>query len=294
MIGKAWKYKGLDFTDAIQIASQMSNNYSYILQDINMNVPLRTNTYDRENYHWWFSSNTLAGSRLFTFKWLIIWVKKSDRDKARQLLMSQLQPEGNPNIQNRWFYDLSWQTDWWALRTCKAKVFSMPQATNDLGSPIINFTFELYTETEKIYSPTTQVITWWLGYHWGISIPLPLPTYLSWYAWYVNIMNNWDWTAPCRIEVNGICTNPQIINLTNNNKYRIAWNTNDLVLDNRNMNNNPLEIFLVTDNWLNIKDKRSSGADIFLDPWLNHIVVLTDNPSETATVSITFRYTYIQ
>ena len=60
------------------------------------------------------------------------------------------------------------------------------------------------------------------------------------------------------------------------------------------MNNNPLEIFLVTDNWLNIKDKRSSGADIFLDPWLNHIVVLTDNPSETATVSITFRYTYIQ
>lgn len=294
MIGKAWQYKWLNFTDSIQVTSQQSNWYSYIIQDVVKNVPLRTQTYDRANFHWWYSSNTLAWSRLFSFTGKVIWTNKDKRNMVLALLMAKIQPEWNPDIQNRWFYDLSWLTDWWDNRTCKAKVYTMLNPTNWLDDPIIEYTFELYSETEKIYDPTTQLITWARAFFGWITLPIPLPTYLAWYAWAIPVTNNWDWYAPCKIQIVWQATNPQIINLTNNNKYRVGWVTTNLVLDNTNLNNDPLKLLVVTDNGADIKSQRRSGSDIFLNPWLNHIAILTDVPTETPIVYITFRDTYIR
>lgn len=294
MIWKERKYKWLDFTDSVQCTSQQSNWYSYIFQDIVRNVPLRTEIYDRANFHWWYSSETLAWSRIFTFSWKVIWTNKDNRDTWRTLLVNQIKPEWNPNIVNRWFYDLTWKTDWWDDRTCKAKVYSMPSPTNWLDSPIIDYNFELYCEDEKIYDPTIQSITWGRWFVWWITLPIPLPTYLSWFSWYIPVTNNWNWYAPVKIQIVWQATNPQVINLTNSNKYRITWVTTNFVLDNRNLLNDPTQSLVVTDNWVNIKSQRSSWADIFLDPWVNHIVILTDVPSERPVVYITFRHTYIR
>jgi len=293
MIWKSRRYKTLDFTDSVQVVSQTSNWFSYIIQDVKKDVPLRTNVNDKANYHWWYSSNTLAWPRLFTFTWKVIGTKKDKRNIWLSLLMNKIKPEWNPNISNRWFYDLERQTDWWDERTCKAKVYQMITPTNWLDDPIIEYTFELYSETEKIYSPTVQTVSWFRGFFWWVTLPTTLPTYLAWFSWSIPLTNNGDWFAPIKIQVVWTCTNPKILNLTNNNKYRITGTTNNLILDNRNINNNPLETFIVTDSWTDIKKKRSSWADIFLDPWLNHIVVLTDDPTETPTVTITFRDTYI-
>ena len=293
MIGKARKYKWLDFTSAIQIASQVSNWYSYILQDIKKDVALRTQSYDRANYHWWFSSETLAWPRLFTFSGVAIWTTKPQRDSALKLIMAQIKPEWNPNIQNRWFYDLNWKTDWWEDRTCKAKVYSLPSVTNWLDDPIIQFSFELYSETEKIYSPTTQIVTWWRWYLGWMTLPATLPNYFTNFLADIEVNNWWDWYAPCKISVVWKASDIQILNLTNGNVYRNNWVTTDFVLDNTNISNNPTELLVVTDLWANIKSNRNSWADIFLNPWLNKLVVLTSDPSETPTVYISWRDTFI-
>ena len=151
MIGKARKYKWLDFTDSVQVASQQSNWYSYIIQDIVKNIPLRTETYERANFHWWYSSETLAGARLFSFTWKVIGRTKTLRHTALSLLMDQLKPELSTTTYFRWFYDLEWKTDNGEDRTCKTKVYSMLTPTNWLDSPVIDYTFDLYSETEKIY-----------------------------------------------------------------------------------------------------------------------------------------------
>jgi len=293
MIGKARKYKWLDFTDSVQCTSQQSNWYSYIIQDVVRNIPLRTETYERANFHWWYSSETLAWSRLFTFTWKIIGRTKTLRHTALSLLMNQLKPELSATTYFRWFYDLEWKTDNWENRVCSTKVYSMLTPTNWLDSPVIDYTFDLYSETEKIYEPTTQLVS---GSKWVIgwtTLPTPLPTYLTWYINYITVTNNGDWYAPIKVQVVWTATNPQIINLTNNNKYTITGTTSNFILDNRNLLNIPTENLIVTDNWVDIKAQRSAGADIFLDPGINYIIVLTDNPTDNPLVYITYRHTYI-
>lgn len=294
MIGKSRRYRTLDFTDSVQVTSQYSNWYSYILQDVRKDIDLRTEVTERANYHWAYSTNTLASARLISFTWKVIWTNKQKRHTALETLMNILKPEWNPSNQNRWFYDLNFQTDSWEERTCSAKVYKMPAVTNWLDDPIIEFSFDLYSETEKIYSPTTQTVTWWRWFFWWIYLPIPTQTYLSWYTWYITVNNWWDWYAPFKINILWTCTNPQIINLTNNNKYRITWVTTNLTIDNTNLTNDPTKILSVTDWTVNIKSKRHSWAWLFLDPWVNHIILLTDVNSESPLVTINFRNTYIR
>ncbi len=293
MIGKARRYKWLDFTDSVQVASQRSNWYSYIIQNNVRNTVLRTNLTDKANFHWWYASETLAWPRLFSFEWKVIGTTKAKRHTARSLLLNALKPEWNPNIVNRWFYPLQFQDDGWNERVAYCKVYSMPSAENWLDSPVIDFSFELLSESEKIYGATTHTITGTKAFIGGWTLSTTLPTTFWSFAWAIPVTNAWNWIAPCKIQIVWTATNPKIINTANGNKYRINWTTTNLVLDNRNLNNNPLENFIVTDNGVNIKAQRNSWADIFLDPWLNHIAVLTDNLNETPIVYITYRDTFI-
>lgn len=292
MIWKNFVYKWLDFTDQVQQTKLTNSGYCYILQDVIKNVPLRTQTSDKANFHWWYSSETLAGQRLFTFVGKVVWLDKDKRHQARRELMLALVPEWNPNIINRGFYELLRQDDWGNNRLAYCKVYWMPEPTNDLDSPVIDFRFELLSETERIYWDQ-HIVQWHKAIHGWITLSTTLPETFGSYVWAIPITNNWDWIAPTKIQIVGKCTNPKIINTRNGNKYRINWETNNLVLDNRNLNNNPLETFIVTDNWVNIKEKRHSGADIFLEAWLNSIAVLTDDPTENPVITITYRDTFI-
>lgn len=297
MLGKAYQYKWLDFTDQVQSSLLESQGYCYVLQNIDKNVPLRTDTFDNANYHGWYSSATLAGGRLFTFAGKVCALTKEKRWQAWRILMNKLQPEPNPNVLSRWFYDLTWTDDDGSLRTVKAKVFTHPQPSNGVVDPentVIDFVFELYAETEKVYDPVVNTETGGIGTHGGMTLSTPIPDYLSWFAWYIECNNEGNRDAPLKVQVVWSVTNPKIINITNQQSYRLGTPTNpytstNLVYDNRNLNNVITERLVVTDNNVDVKKERSSWSDIYLSPWINYIIVLGTG---TANVTVTRRDTY--
>ena len=293
MLWKSYKYKWLDFTDLGQEQLLQSQWYCYVLQDVIKDTTTRTDVTNRANFHGGFSSETLANPRLLTFTGKVVWLTKAQRHLWFNALVSTIQPEGNPNIQNRWFYDLLFEDDGGTEKLLYAKVFTPPTATNWLDDPIIEYTFELLCESEKVYGVQNKQVTWWKAVVWWMTLPTTLPTVLWWFAWAIEVINDGNWIAPCKIQVVGTATNPKIYNLTNNQKYRLWLVTDNLILDNRNINNNPLETFIVTNNWFNVKANRLSGSDIFLQPWTNHIAVVTDVWSEDIQVIITYKDTYI-
>lgn len=293
MIGKNFVYKWYDFSDEVQEIKLNTEWYWVILQDVNRNLSLRTQTTDRANFHWWYASDTLAGARLYTFTGKIVGQSKALRDKGWQELMSVIKPEGNPNVINRWFYPLTFKDDWWKDLVAYCKVFSVPVASNELDNPVIDFTFELYSETERMYGVESKVVSGKKAFISWITLPTTLPTALWTYWGTIIVENTGNWIAPCKIQVVWQASNLKLINTSNGNKYRLNWDTTNFVMDNRNLNNNPLESLIVTDNGVNIKNRRNSGADIFLEPWINHIAVLTSNIIDDPNITITFRDSYI-
>jgi len=287
------QYKWIDFTDSVQYASRVANGYGVFIQNEVHWTTTRTDVFDRANYHGGYSSETLAGGRLFTFDCIAVWSTKAQRNTIRNTIVAALQPEPNPWASNRGFYDLDFDDDWWNARTVKAKVFTPPTPTNDLDDPLIRFTFELYAEEEKIYWDTEKTTSGTVGYLWGFTLSTPLPYTTAWYINIISVTNAGNRAAPFKMQLLGEAVNPKIINLTNGNKYRIEKTTTNYIFDNRNLNNLPTERLVVMDNWLDIRAYRSSGASIYLDPWVNELVVITDNHDTTNTVEFTFRDSYL-
>ena len=158
--------------------------------------------------------------------------------------------------------------------------------------PIIKFTFELFAETEKIYWDITKLVEWGIWAVWWFTLPATLPT-ASWnYLNAIELNNEWNHEAPIRLEIIWSCTNPKILNITNKYKYRIDWETSIMVFDNTNLLNNPKQRLVVTDNGVDIKAQRNSWSDIYLSPWLNYIVVTSDEILDDPLIRIRFRDTY--
>jgi len=95
--------------------------------------------------------------------------------------VAALQPEGNPNIQTRGFYPLYFQDDGGNERFAICKVFTMPQPRNGLDEPTIEFTFELLSESEKIYGDQ-HIVTGNKAVVGGMTLPTTLPMPLSGFA----------------------------------------------------------------------------------------------------------------
>jgi len=289
MLWRKFAYRWLDLTDGVQS--------DIVLIDNVRNIPLRTQLYNRANYHGTYTSSTLAWGRLFIFRGQIFGETKAERRAGRKKLIDVIQPEPNPNAYNRGFYELTWETDWGIEMTTMAKVYQAPEATNWLDDPIIEFTFSLYAESEKVYEPTQKTASGWIWFFIGTPLSTPLPTPFSWYAWAISCTNEGNRPAPIKVNVVGSCDNPRIINTTNSQKYYIGNGSNpytstNLVYDNRNLDNSPTEQLIVTDQWTNIKQYRTQGGDIFLEPWENHLVVLADDYPNSSSVTITWRDSY--
>ena len=293
MIWKNRKYRWIDFSDDIQNISMQDNGYGIFIQNEVHPAVLRTDTFDRANYHGGYSSETLAGGRLFTFDCILVGNTKAKRHIAWNSLVAILQPDPNPWALGRGFYDLDFKDDWGNDRTVKVKVFTVPTPDNGLDDPTIRFTFELYAEEEKIYWTEVKSETWTVGYLGGTTLPMTLPTTLSWYIGKITVNNEWNWAAPIRVSLVWNAVNPKIKNVTNGNIYRIDKTTSNLVFDNRNLDNDATKRLVVTDNWTDIRAYRSSGASVYLDPGENELVVLTDNYDTTNIVTITWRDSHL-
>jgi hypothetical protein len=133
--------------------------YVFLLTEENHDTTLRTDIFDRASFHGGYSSETLASGRIFSFTGKILSKTPLARETAMRFLISKIQPEGNPNVQGRGFYDLERDDDAGLRRYVKAKVYTAPQITKDLQKQEISFTFELLSENETIFSLANQSIT---------------------------------------------------------------------------------------------------------------------------------------
>lgn len=82
MIGSAFQYKGIDFTQCTQAQSYKDNGYSILLELENHPTDLRTNVSENANYHGGYTSETLANPRLFSFSGKINATSKALRHTA--------------------------------------------------------------------------------------------------------------------------------------------------------------------------------------------------------------------
>jgi len=293
MLGKNFKYKWIDFTDSVQLSNRDTLGYSIIIRDKTNTSDIRYNTTNKSNFHWVYLSPSLLWWRRFEFECSIIADTCEAKDSAYNYIFWILQPDYNPYSLNRGFYDLEWEDCTWLTKTTKAKVTQMPQPEGEQCTPTMDFTFVLESETPDIYSTTEKTATGTIGFHWWFTLSTPLPTPLSWWAGTIELNNEWNRNAPIQVRVEGNCINPKIINITNNQAYKLDTTTTDLVYNNRNINNRPTETLVVTDLWNDIRQFRKSWIGVTLDPWLNNLVVLTDNYPNDAIVTVSFRDTYI-
>lgn len=289
MIWKNYKYKWIDFSESLQKLSKENNWYYLMLTSDLHTTALNTTITDRANYHGGYTSETLAWPRLYTFEWQIYGSNQVNRSIAWNQLIAAIQPEWNPA--DRWFYDLEYE-DWEGTKKAvKAKVFSAPEEipSNKPCDVTFNFRFELQVETEKIDWDTLTTVSWWVWIIWWVPFATTFPNTFTWYGWAITCTNNWNRTAPVKIAVIWSIVNPKIINLTNGEKYRITKTTTNLIFDNRNVDNDPTKRLIVTDAGVDIRWYRSSWASIFLDPWVNQLVIIWDSYDPATVVNISFK-----
>lgn len=278
-------YRGVDLSDTLGLTTRI------VIQDVQKDVKLRTQLFSKENYHGSNSSQTLADGRLFSFKG-VIFGDRSQKATGQQILNDIIKPEWLPSDTQRWFYELSWFDDAWVEMKVQAKVYTMPKYENELWEPIINFTFELYSEEATYKWFTDKTDSAWYGLYGWMTLPSVLPFNLNDYVWITSITNNGNFVSPLRIEIIGSIMNPKILNLTTGRYYKLDWYTSiDLVIDNTS------NIFLVEDNWVNVKSYRAAWSQLlFLEVWSNNIVLLWDDYNvnwNTVTVNYYWNDTYI-
>jgi hypothetical protein len=267
-----------------------STTYNIVLNENNKNVALRTNIYQKQNFHGARSSYTLSEWRLFIFSGVIYGATYIERQTGVDYINWLIKPEGLPSETNTGYYELTWK-DWNNNKfKCNAKVYKVCEFKHVVNEPIIEFTFELYADVPYYFGYTDQVVTWASTNNLaGVLLPSILEFWLSWVANTMSILNSWNFVAPCKIELVWTLENPVIYNNTNSTAYRLDWiTTTDLIIDNR------WESLIVTDEWDNVSKYRGSwSASIFLAPWLNEIYIFWDNADPSIVATVTYNHTYI-
>lgn len=290
MIWKNFKFKNLNFSDEVQVQLQQEQEYSYPLQNVKYEIQERTQTFLNENYHGGLLSSTLFGVRYFDFEGVAIGLEKEQRGIVYHLLRTQLNIEANP--QKNPYYHLFWMTDDDRAVFCKAKVTKAVSFQNDLNDVRMSYDFQLASPSEKYYGVDLKVVERQLGSAGGTALETWLSTALGGYGGEIVVENKGNRQAPIRLEVEGRCTNLKILNLTNGQKFRVEAITEAFVYDNQNLDFLPNKELVVEDNGKNIKPRRSTGGQIYLEAWFNRLVVLTDIPSERANIKLYYRDTY--
>lgn len=280
MIIKEITYKGYSIGSA----------YNILINQSNKGVSLRTEIYNKQNFHGSRTSYTLAEGRLFTIGGVIYWESFADRQIWVNFLNSIIKPEWIPNSTDTWFYELTWK-DWdWNQYKTQAKVYRVCEFNHWVNEPIIQFTFELFSEISWYYWYTDQQVVWSETWNLAwVTLSKTLPFWLSTMWNWISVTNSWNFVAPCSIRVQWSLENPVIYNATTKTGYRLYWVTTlDLVIDNR------WNTLVVTEQGQNATQYRWSGStSIFLEPWVNEIYVFWDTPNPSLAVTIDYNHTYM-
>lgn len=290
MLWKSRKFKDLIFDDKFQTKQQQELGYSYIIQSYTSDLATRTQDQLNANYHGGVLSNALYGIRFFNFMWVAIGRTKEHRGKVLEILQRNLSIE--PWVNKNPYYDLSRFTDDNKKRTCKVMVSQSITKQHELEDYKFEYNFQLACPSEKIYGTVTkseQIAKWFIGW---VPLSTPLSTAIGSFGGGKEIENEGNRNAPVKIQIIGKCTNPKIYNVTTGQTLRISAITQNLIYDNRNLYFEEGKDWILKDLEIDITSKRKTGKDIYLAPWHNRIVVITDIPEEEPQIFITWRDTF--
>lgn len=278
MIWYDWTYKDIDFSNSL------ARDEKIAIIDVQKNLWLRTEIYPKQNYHWVNTSNTIAEGRLFTFRFSIFG-NREERSGWQQKLNSAIVPEYNPS-KGKWLYELSWTRDDWSRVTTAARVYRMPTYDEiNPGSSVITGTFELFAPNPEFYSISEKNTEGEYGRRGWFKLDTNLDFTMNELLAEIVVINEWNFAAPLTIIINGAIKNPKIKNLTTDNFYWINDTTNNLVIDNRS------DIFIVEDQWVNIKASRMEWSEILrVNPWKNTFIVTWDDFDYDSTLDIDIFY----
>jgi len=264
MIGTNWLYNGLDMSDSKALEN------GFIITNVTKDIVLNTEIYNNQNTHWAKTSYTLAWARIFTFEGECFWITKQERYNAWIKLNSVIQPQPVFRDWTSWFWTLRWEEDSWELRTCSAKVYTVPNPVNWLDDPIIRFTFALICENAEYTGTTTN----------SVSITYNTDTTVS--HW-------WKFYAKPRFEIYWTIQNPTIENESFFGLYSLETTINELyplVIDF-----NTYTIEYNGDNYA--KYRKAWSTTVYLRPWNNTIKVYGTGVSWTPTITCTYKDTFI-
>lgn len=284
MISHKISYKWVSLSDLVADTTRV------VLTKFDKDVNLRTATFDRVNSHGANSTYTLASGRLFSVEGLIFGDTRAKLATGQNTLNAIILPEMNPTATNRGFYDLSWEDDNGQTVVASAKVYSMPKYKHDIGSDVISFSFELYSEDSFYYKNVTDTNSGGIGRIGWVALGASLPFNLDGVIGMITFASAGNLPAPCKVEIVGTMVNPKILNLVTGEFYKVNTTTADFILDNR------WTSVSVLDGVTDISGYRASwSTQVYVLPTTNQFVVLCDNYSDdsTVTVTITHRDLYI-
>lgn len=285
MIERNIVYKGVSLAESAAVTNRV------LITGMDKGIKLRTEVFNRQNYHGSYTSGTLAEGRLFSVSGVIFGTARSERGTGQALINSIIVPESIPSAANRGFYELSYTDDLGVVHVTQAKVYSAPRyEPGEPGSPDINFTFELYAETATTTASTEDTETGGLGAYSGFTLPVTLPAALDGLIGEITVVNDGNFAAGITVTVTGSVDDPKIHNVTSGQMYGLTGvTTTDLVFDSTGAS------LTVEDAGVDVTGYRLAGsASVFLDPGTNTLVITGANfPDATITVEIAWRDTFM-
>jgi hypothetical protein len=283
-----WQY------DWLLLSSKDVKYRFQVIQDPTRNYIMDTLTFNKINQHWVQTSNTVAKGRLFSFTMAIFWTDL-EKQEAFSYLLNKIRPVWIPNDPNNAFHTLKWTDERWKDVQIEAKVWSAPVIT-EIRNDVRNVAFELFSENPNYQSQTLKMASWYWWDYWWLALWISWLAFEEWKALdeavaQIDIYNSWNHEAtPIIVTINWNIEKPKIYNIDTNQYYQLTNNTTALIYDNTWTK-------VKVEDWsADITNYRASWSfDVFLQNWLNRLVITWDNfdYSQDVTVSIQYRYNYI-
>jgi len=296
MIYKKVKYRWVSLWDS-QYSDPVTPSY-LVLQDMDMRVGYDTKSESISVYHgekWYL---TTAGGRTWKVSWVIAETDPAKRQTAIDYLKSIIRPEGilsnDPNHRIEWqdFQDRTF----WAM----ARVNSEVSFSHQVRSTIIQFSFELWSESPQYFgntlntyslTPTQQAFWLFSGDSDWVHLGY-IPDIGNLSGWF-SITNAGNFEAG--VEITDVSWQDGVfyINNTNGLRYGVNGLSMQRIIDTR------VRPTLVTDYGVdNSKNRMKGSTGFLLSPGVNYVSANIanydyDNPPPENSITLKWYDTYI-
>ncbi len=268
MLGKDFTFDGLaiPWSQAAGIAAGWYGDVKWKA------VSVRNFQTPKQDFHGSVSAPTFMEGRLITVSGEIFSPSKTTRGTIRNTLDAIFQVPSFPGVDDD-FKVLSFTdddgTDWFI----NAKVYTMPEYSNERGDPVITFFIQLFAQDPLVRGVIMESESEDYGLYGGAVLPAVLPGALSGAVNSLLCTNTGSFATATEITVEGEIVNPRILNITNGTYFglEISMSIGDvLVID--------AEASTAKLNGVSVLFNRTPGSSfIFLDSGANTMLLTGDD-----------------